>query len=231
MKYVKGALIILLVIVTLAAGGFVLKKFWDSGEMKSIKPHFKGQCDPVEGVFSSDDITIDQETGTAYISSTDRRAHMRGQPGRQGAVYAFDLKVNNPKLVKLTAAFEQEFHPHGIGLYRGKGGKMSLFVVNHRSYDHYIEIFDFKKGKLVHRESIEDDLMNSPNDVIPVGPDSFYVTNDHKSTSGFGRMLEEYLPMAGSYVLYYDGSEFQKVAAGLAYANGINVNKKRKTIS
>jgi len=35
--------------------------------------------------------------------------------------------------------------------------------------------------------------MHSPNDVIPVGPRAFYVTNDHGNTSELGRLVEEYL--------------------------------------
>jgi arylesterase/paraoxonase len=230
MKSVKGVLLILLLVVTLLAAGFVLKKFYDTGELGGIKPHFRGQCDPVEGVFSSEDITIDRETGTAYVSSTDRRAHMRGQPGRQGAVMAYDLTRGKPKPVKMTARFEQELHPHGLGLYHGKGGKTSIFVVNHRSYGHFVEIFDIKEGAFTHRASVEGELMMSPNDVIPVGPDRFYVTNDHGSKSGIARFLEEALPLKKASVLYYDGKGFATVAGGLAYANGINVSNDGKTL-
>jgi len=69
--------------------------------------------------------------------------------------------------------------------------------------------------------------MHSPNDILPVGPTSFYVTNDHGNSTVLGRMAEEYLQLARSYVLYYDGQNFRKVAEALAYANGINMTSKR----
>jgi len=130
----------------------------------------------------------------------------------------------------LTAHFEKEFHPHGIGLFIDLKGRSSLFVVNHRQDGHFVEIFDYKGKQLIHRESISGDLMHSPNDVIPVGPRSFYVTNDHGKRSRWGRILEEYMQLAGSYVLFYDGNDFRIVTKGLAFANGINISRNGKTI-
>jgi len=43
-------------------------------------------------------------------------------------------------------------------------------------------------------------------------------------------MAEEYLQLARSYVLYYDGKNFRKVAEGLAYANGINMSSDGQTV-
>jgi arylesterase/paraoxonase len=97
-------------------------------------------------------------------------------------------------------------------------------VVNHPRDGHFVEIFDYRGGKLVHRQSVSGALMHSPNDVLPVGPAAFYVTNDHGNATSFGRMAEEYLQLARSYVLYYDGKSFRKVAEALAYANGINIS-------
>ena len=53
----------------------------------------------------------------------------------------------------------------------------------------------------------------------------FYVTNDHGYTSKLGKMLEEYLQLGASYVLFFDGKKFRKVAENLKYANGIKMNK------
>lgn len=69
--------------------------------------------------------------------------------------------------------------------------------------------------------------MHSPNDIPPVGPAAFYVTNDYGNSTVLGRMAEEYLQLARSYVLYYDDQNFRKVAEALAYANGVNMTSKR----
>ena len=230
MKALKIALLVLAVII-LVIIGFAVKTYWNAGQFKSIKPHFSGDCRIVKGVMSSEDITIHPTIGLAFISSDDRRSSF-GNPGegKQGAIYGFNLRAENPVLVNLTSDFKREFHPHGIGLYIAEDFMVSLFVVNHRKDGHYIEIFDYMANRIVHRESIKGPLMTSPNDVIPVGKRSFYVTNDHGNPTGFGRTLEEYLQLPWSYVLYFDGNRFQKVAEGLAYANGINKSKDGNTI-
>jgi arylesterase/paraoxonase len=230
MKFARNAIIIALVLIIIMVG-LLVKTFYDAGEFKSIEAHFNGNCTSVTGVLSSEDITIHPQTGMAFISSADRRAQWGNQQQvRQGAIYGYDLLAKNPKLVNLTAAFTKEFNPHGIGLWISQDGICSLFVVNHRHDGQFVEIFDYRGNQLIHRESIAGDLMHSPNDVIPVGKRSFYVTNDHGNRSAFGRMVEEYLQMAGSSVLYYDGKSFRKVAQRLAYANGINVSQDGSTV-
>jgi arylesterase/paraoxonase len=218
-----GAIVLVIVLL-------ILKTFRDAGEFKEIVPHFAGQCETISGVLSSEDITIHPQTGIAFISSDDRRPWFQGKQGRQGAIFSFDLASDQPGLVNLTGDFDEEFHPHGIGLFLGQKGDASLFVVNHRKEGHFIEIFDYEHNRLIHRKSIRGDLMHSPNDVIPVGPESFYVTNDHGSESEFGRTLEDYLQLPRSYVLYYNGESFNIVAKDLTYANGINISRDGKTI-
>ena len=229
MKFFKAA-IITVILLALIIGGLIAKTLFDAGEFKKINPDFSGECKSITGVLSSEDITINPKTGMAFISSADRRARWSSiNHVQKGAIYGFDLKARDPELVNLTADFSKEFNPHGIGLWIGENEK-SLFVVNHRRDGHFVEIFDFKNNRLIHRESIEGALMHSPNDVIPVGPRAFYVTNDHGNTSKLGRLLEEYLQLARSLVLYYDGNDFRIVAEGLAYSNGINLSPDGKTV-
>jgi len=229
MKIFKAA-IITLIVLALVVGGLIVKTYYDAGEFKKINPHFKAECKSITGVLSSEDITIDPKTGLAFISSADRRTQWSSSSYVQkGAIYGLDLNSRDPELVNLTADFAEEFNPHGIGLWIGENGK-SLFVVNHRQDGHFVEIFDFENNKLIHRESIEGALMHSPNDVIPVGPRAFYVTNDHGNSSELGRVVEEYLQLARSLVLYYDGDDFRIVAEGLTYSNGINLSHDGRTV-
>jgi arylesterase/paraoxonase len=230
MKSLKVVLVIGAVLV-IVVGVIVLKTLRDAGEFKDIAPHFEGECEVMTGVLSSEDMTIYYQTGVAFISSADRRPLFQGKAARTGAIHALDLTSTDPQLVNLTEDFPREFHPHGMGLFIGPHGRVSLFVVNHCQDDHFIEIFDYRNMKLIHRDSIQGELMHSPNDVVPVGPRSFYVTNDHGNSSELGRTLEEYLQLARSYVLYYDGRDFSVAAEGLAYANGINISRDGKTIT
>jgi arylesterase/paraoxonase len=230
MRLFKKAVITVVIVVLLLAG-LMIKTYYDAGEFKKITPHFNGQVQAIGGVLSSEDITIDRLTAMAFIASDDRRAHWAGKKkARQGCIYGLDLTSNNPTPVNLTRDFSRQLNPHGIGCWTSPGGDLSLFVVNHVPGGHFVEIFDYRQEKLVHRRSVSGALMHSPNDVLPVGPDTFYVTNDHGNSTALGRMAEEYLQLARSYVLYYDGRNFRKVAEALAYANGINISPDRRTV-
>jgi arylesterase/paraoxonase len=222
--------ITVIVVVVIALGVLVARTFWKAGEFKEIVPHFSGECQAIPGVLSSEDLTIHPHTGVAFISSDDRRAWMGGDPSEQGAIYAFDLNSETPDLRELTASFDKQFRPHGIGLLRQEDGGPSLFVVNHREEGHFVEIFDHTGNELVHRRSVQGPLMHSPNDVLPVGPEAFYVTNDHGSASHWGRTLEDYLQLSRSYVLYYDERAFRVVAEELKYANGISRSRDGETV-
>jgi len=225
MKYFKIAVLIAI----LAIIWRVVDTIRHAGEFKTLKPHFSGQVQKISGAVGAEDITIHPKTGVAFISSSDRRAIFRGERTR-GAIFAYNLSAATPELINLTKDFNKDLHPHGLSLYLGENGEASLFVVNHRPDGEYVEIFDYRDSALVPRESIRGELMNSPNDVVAVGPRQFYVTNDHGNASAFGRTVEEYLQLERSYVLYYDGQDFKKAANDMAYANGINASHDAKTI-
>jgi len=220
-------IIVLLVILIGIVGYVVLGILAPAGMFKTILPHFEGTSATLNvEVAGPEDITIDQLSGLAFVSVDDRRAN-RQSPGRlKGAILIMNLSDSIPKLKDITPVGVTDFHPHGISLWREPDGRAFLFVVNHRKNysEHVIERFEWKNDSLIYIESIQDvDLMTSPNDVTAVGERTFYVTNDHGySKPGVGRTLEDYLQRAISYVNYYDGVSFKKVATGIAYANGIN---------
>ena len=56
----------------------------------------------------TEDLTIDQHTGIAYISSLDRRT-----PGKPGAIFGLDLTAPASKPVNLTPSAQADFQPHG----------------------------------------------------------------------------------------------------------------------
>ncbi len=223
----KTAIIIGAVILLVA--GMIIKTLHDAGQFRTITSHCDCSCEKIPGLPGPEDITIDAAGGIAFISSDDRRAALAGSPV-QGAIYGLDLKAETGKAVILTTEFKQAFHPHGISLYKGAAGETLLFVINHRPDGNFVEIFEYRNRKLSHRESISHPLMFSPNDLVAVGPRSFYASNDHGNRSKWGRMLEEYLQLARSYVVYYDGSSMRIAAEGFKYANGINVDRDGKRL-
>jgi arylesterase/paraoxonase len=215
------ALAVLFLVILVA--GWAVYLYWVAGQFKTIEPHFSGKCKAVAGVVGPEDITIHPETGIAYVSACDRRALQDGKPGG-GAIYAYDLNAVTAEPVNLTPDADRDFRPHGISLYVGEDGRDVLFVINHQGGEHRIDIFDLKDGGLAYRKSLRSPMLVSPNDIVGVGPEAFYVTNDHRYPSGWMRKVEDYLRLRRSNVVYYDGSEFVEAASGIGYANGINVS-------
>ncbi|XP_015709096.1 serum paraoxonase/arylesterase 2 isoform X2 [Coturnix japonica] len=107
-----------------------------------------------------------------------------------------------------------------------------LFVVNHPHQKSTVELFKFMEddNSLVHLKTIRHDLLTSVNDVVAVGPDSFYATNDHYFTDFILMFLEMYLGLTWSNVVYYSPKEVKEVAAGFYSANGINISPDKKYI-
>ncbi len=225
----KRWIVICVLAGVLAMAGWFVDLLWSAGQFKKIDAHFEGRCRQIEGVVGPEDISIHPKTGIAYISSCDRRAAAGGQPGN-GAIFAYDLNAAAPRPVNLTPDADEDFQPHGIGLFVGKDGREALFVVNHQGGRQQIEIFDLADGRLFHRKTVSDPRLVSPNDIAAVGPEAFYVTNDHRYLAGAKRIAEEYLRLRISNVLYYDGAEFVEAAGGIGYANGINISADGLTV-
>jgi len=99
-----------------------------------------------------------------------------------------------------------------------------VYVVNHPAPgQHQVERFEVgADGMLVHRQTLRDPTLVSPNDVVAVDAERFYVTNDHHFPPGALQVVEDYLQLAIGNVLYFDGRSFREVVRDTAYANGIN---------
>lgn len=216
-------------IAAFVLGGLTLQILYASGHFKTLEPHFDGACTPITGLVGAEDVTVHPRTGVAYISATNRRSVRAGGPGR-GAIYAYDLKATSPRLRNLTPAADADFRPHGINLYLGDDGREVLYAINHAGGRHSIEIYDFVDIKLFHRATLSDPLLVTPNDLVAVGYDRLYVTNDHANAAGVTRAFEEYLRLPISTVVYYDGERFAEAASGIGYPNGINVSPDGETL-
>jgi arylesterase/paraoxonase len=105
-----------------------------------------------------------------------------------------------------------------------------LYVINHAGGRHTIEIYDLVGIGLSHRATLSDPLLVTPNDLVAVGRDRLYVTNDHANAAGFSRQIEDYLRRSISTVVYYDGARFIEAASGIRYPNGINVSGDGETL-
>ena len=203
-------------------GIFGFDTIYEAGSFKKIISHYEGECSLVD-INGAEDITV-LNNGLALISIDDRRKTL-AHDQHQGGIYSYNLNENSPQLVSITSLIEFEFHPHGISAFENSQGQIKVIAVNHRKNEHTLELFDYYKDSLLYIKTIRDPLLNSPNDLVLVDEDQFYITNDHGNSSNFGKILEDYFQLSKSNILYYDGSKFSVSASNLSYANGINISK------
>ena len=222
----------------LLVGLFSFKTVVDSGQFKKINPHFNGECESVFGAIGAEDILILNDS-LAIISSDPRRKVLsesnffysyesKNKNSNQGSIFSYN--INSKELIDLTSDIEFEFHPHGISSFQSINGLVFIAAVNHTSQGHYIEIFELLNNQLLPINKISDELLVSPNDLVMIDEDKFYVTNDHGSKKSSRKLIEDYLQLSRSNVLLYDSEKFVIVIDDLQYANGINVNLDKKEL-
>lgn len=177
----------------------------------------------------SEDLTI-IGNGRAFISTGLRYP---GMPVTEttGKIFSIDLQDPRMKPVELRMGrnFDLEsFNPHGMSVYIDPSDDtVYLFVVNHPQHDSRVELFKFDEDSLllVHLKTIKHELLYSINDIVALGVDSFYATNDHYFVNEILKSLVE--PILGqpwSNVVYYSPVETKVVSEGYYMANGINIS-------
>lgn len=225
----KKTLLILLVVI-LVAGGYFLSIMYTTGYFREIESVSFGEVFQEIPLAGAEDITADYESNIMIISAFDRSADKRGE-SPTGGLYIVDLLEQPFKPVRLSDGLGSGFHPHGISLYKLDSGKYQLLVVNHQNGKQTIEQFELNlPNELVHERTYDDPSIVSPNDIIALDADRFYFTNDHKNTEGLALIAENYLGLALSNTLFFDGSGFREVAGAIQYANGITISPDRKDL-
>ncbi|XP_077867925.1 serum paraoxonase/arylesterase 2-like [Saccoglossus kowalevskii] len=228
--------VVFLVILALVLN-HVAKTIYLLGFFKVVYKQHPGFCRTVPGVEKgSEDVTV-ASNGLAFISSELNGKKETVDPSRmppniRGKIFLFDFNHPENDVIELPLKgdFDRDsFYPHGISLYEDdKTDEKRLFVVNHRARgDECIEIFRFEEKikSLIHLKTIRGDNIYSVNDVVAVGPDSFYYTNDgYFVMSEFFKRVELFADVAWTNVGFYDGNTDKIVQSGLQYANGINVS-------
>ncbi|MDD3446805.1 MAG: SMP-30/gluconolactonase/LRE family protein [Zavarzinia sp.] len=217
--------------VFLACAAFVGWMMAAAGQFRTIEAAGNVTCDVITGMIGAEDIVVDLAHGRAFVSSDDRRATLAGQPVR-GRIYALDLTQTPPVPRDVTPPVPEAFHPHGISLFTDpETGAQTLFVVNHieggvpRAGISRAEMFSVAEdGSLGHRGGVIGAAMASPNDILAVGPNQFYASNDHGSETAAGLLLETLFMLPRANVVYYDGKEFRTVAEGISFANGLGLS-------
>ncbi|XP_022617672.1 serum paraoxonase/arylesterase 2-like [Seriola dumerili] len=185
--------------------------------------------------YGSEDITILGD-GLAFISAG---LKYPGMPSSDvtGKIFSLDLQDSRIKPVELRMPrnFDLEsFNPHGISVYTDPSDDtIYLFVVNHPQHKSQVEVFRFVEDdhSLVHLKTIKHELLYSVNDIVAVGVDSFYATNDHYFTHEiFKSLVEPLLAQPWANVVYYSPKDVKIVSEGYYFANGINISPDKRHI-
>lgn len=224
-------LLIIIVLLFVVVLGY---RFINStGLLRSLEEVSYGQCETLPGPIGPEDITVDPRNGIAFISADERRRFLGdGEFGDtpNGEIWTLDTRTPNAKPVKMLHDLEGPFHPHGIALFAPTN---ELYVVNHISGEsHEINVFRIESPeRLSLRTTITYPELISPNDIIVVSQDNFYVTNDHGNPRGtLMEKVEDYLTLPLSSVSYYDGSQGHIAIEGIRMANGIAISEDQQTL-
>ncbi|KAJ8415782.1 hypothetical protein AAFF_G00403390 [Aldrovandia affinis] len=193
-------------------------------------------CRLIKGLeYGSEDVTI-LPNGQAIISTGLKWPGLPSYSDDPGKIFVLDLEDERLKPVEMRIArgFDiDSFNPHGISIYTDENDdSKNLFVVNHPDGKSQVEIFQFieEENSIVHLKTVQHELLHSVNDIVAVGPESFYATNDHYFSNGVLKQLEMLLLQTWCTVVYYSPEEVKVVADAFYSGNGINISPDNKFI-
>lgn len=219
----------ILLSLTVILLGYVAYILISTGFFRSIEPHFDGKILKKIPIVGAEDITLSRQDSFVIISSTERGNVYPAVKEEKGGLYLIDLKTEGFEPLPLTTSFDKTFAPHGISLFK-QDSTYLVMAINHTPQGHSIEVFELYKQNLKYLRTLTHPSMISPNDLVIIDKDRFYFSNDHGYMEGIGKLAEEYLGLAVSNVVYFDGTDYKEVADGIAYANGINYDQDRNLL-
>lgn len=208
--------------------GYVFYDFVSTGLLRNVENRFDGETVMEIPIKGAEDIAVSVTDSFAIVSAT-ARLEFPPKEQEKGGLYYMELKSGNFVLTHLTANFGKAFAPHGISMFK-RDSVYTIAAINHTLEEHSIEIFTLVGKELTHIRTEKSTKLVSPNDIVLLDENRFYVTNDHKNPEGFGRLVEDYGGWAASNVLYFDGQSFTEAAGGIAFANGINRDAARNLV-
>ncbi|XP_077384072.1 serum paraoxonase/arylesterase 2-like [Festucalex cinctus] len=183
----------------------------------------------------SEDITIFGD-GLAFVSTGLKYPGISSSDA-PGKIFFLDLKDSptRPTELRMPRNFHLEtFNPHGISVYTDPtDGKVYLFVVSHPHHTSQVELFEFVEEELslMYLKTFKHELLHSVNDIVALGVDRFYATNDHYFSYEFMKVyVEILLGQPWTNVVYYSPEMVKVVSEGFYSANGINISPDKRFV-
>ncbi|KAI5939487.1 Serum paraoxonase/arylesterase 1 [Manis javanica] len=204
---------------------------------REVEPVNLPNCNLIKGIEAgSEDLEI-LPNGLAFISSGLKYPGIKSfEPDKPGKILLMDLNEENPTVLELRitgSTFDlSSFNPHGLSTFIDEDNTVYLLVVNHPDVKSTVELLKFQEDEksLLHLKTIRHELLPNLNDIVALGPEQFYATNDHYFVDTYLRSWELYLGLAWSNVVYYTPNEVRVVADGFDLANGINISPDGKYV-
>ncbi|XP_003782730.1 serum paraoxonase/arylesterase 1 [Otolemur garnettii] len=205
--------------------------------VREVTPVELPNCNFVKGIENgSEDLEI-LPNGLAFISSGLKYPGLKDfEPANPGKILLMDLNEKGLTVLELEITGSKfdlsSFNPHGISTFTDEDNTVYLLVVNHPDGKTTVELFKFQEEEksLLHLKTIRHKLLPNLNDIVAVGPEQFYGTNDHYFVHPYLRSWELYLGLSWSYVVYYSPNEVRVVAEGFDFANGISLSPDGKYV-
>ena len=238
---VRALLIVFAVIALLLAGRAAFVVPPAAGVFQDPEETGLEGCERVAVAPGTEDVTIDPRTGLVFVSATERRPRESepddGIPDNEisdNGIYVFPL--DEPEaLRRVSVDAPVDFRPHGISRWRGEAADGApitrLFVISHPDSGHQVLIYDVAEdGRLAHVRTVTDPALRSPNDLVAVGPDQFYATNDLRFAGAWMGVVEAFFALPLGSIAYFDGAKGRIAAGRLAFANGIATDGTGETL-
>jgi arylesterase/paraoxonase len=173
-----------------------------------------------------EDITIDKETNMAYFSSHDRRNFET-----TGSILSSKIQNDSLKFKNLTKDLNiKEFRPHGISLIKLIDGRKFLFVISHTETKHNIYKFEIREDSLSYVQNYYSTEFVSPNDILAIGENQFFITNDHDTRSKWRVLFNDFFRIPTGNIVFFDGQKAKVVSNKIVYPNGIAISKDKSKI-
>lgn len=230
----KTKISLLVILATIIFMGY--RTVRDTGMLLTLETVEHGQCETLSGPIGAEDMSIDRATNLLYIAADDRRDYLQtGDMSNtpNGGLWTLDLNDPNSVPQQIPLDIDGVFHPHGLSLLSDKNGAKELYLVNHiTTTEHEIDVFTITApGQLQFKKRISYPELISPNDIVVVDEDRFFVTNDHGTPRHtIGEVMEDYLGLPWSSVTYYDGQNGHIVLQDLRMANGIALSEDQQSL-
>ena len=207
MRTTRGWLILTAIITLFAVIGYTLFRMQALGAFYSIDDNTDADYSIISNAPGPEALQIDREHGILYFISN----NPCDKDGDPGGLYSMVLDRGPETPRRLAIEQPKDFYPHGLSYFRESNGLQYLFTNNHRADGtHTVELFQIESpGSVRHLSTIGDPKLTSPNDLVAVGPNQFFVTIDGRAHDLMTRSIDTFLGRSTGSVLYFDGTLFQ----------------------